>query len=96
MSFRKIVEVVIDGNTWELGYGYPGKTKGKVNDGLCSWERRRITIQRKSKGRTRKLSDVLAHELSHAVLPSLDEAYAELLGVVIGQAHEAFEKHDHE
>jgi hypothetical protein len=96
MSFRKITEVTIDGKKWELGYGYPGKTDGKVNDGICNWSRRRIVIQRRARGRLRRLADVLAHELGHAIIPSMDEDYVELLGKVIGEAYEAFEKHDHE
>lgn len=96
MSFRKIVEVIIDGKKWELGYGYPGKSDGRVHDGICNWGRRRIVIHRRSKGRTRHLADVLAHELGHAVIPSMDEEYVELLGRVVGEAYKAFEEHDHE
>jgi hypothetical protein len=92
MSFQKIVEVTINGKKWEIGYGYPGKINGKVNDGLCIWSRNRIVIQRKPKGRERSIVNVLTHELSHAVIPSLDEAYAEILGEVVSEAYEAFQK----
>lgn len=94
MSFKRIAKITIAGEVWELGYGFPGKRNGKVNDGLCSWERRRITIQRKSLGRSRSLAEVLAHEIAHAAMPALAEDYAEIIGDVVGKAYAAFEPYE--
>ena len=87
MSFRKVTSLEINGAPWEVGFGYPGKKAGRVHDGLCSWERKRITIQRKAKGRKRTLLGVIAHEVCHAVFPSADEQYVEHLAQSIEEAY---------
>lgn len=75
MSFRRIGSVIINGKRWAYGFGYPcgEKVRGKirVHDGICSWQKRRIIIQRGVKGRERSLEETVIHEVAHAVLTSM-------------------------
>jgi hypothetical protein len=89
MKFKKIASITINDAKWSIGYGYPGKTDGKTNDGICDYEKRRITI---SRGSTRNLLDVLAHEILHARFPDLTEESVNETAGIIDEAYGAFSK----
>jgi len=89
MKFQPIGQVSINGSKWVVGYGFPGTTNGKTDDGCCDYKRRRITINRRS---TRSLVDVLAHETIHARFPDLAEAAVNDCADIIGKAYDLFSK----
>lgn len=74
MSFRKICSAVFNGKRWSIGFGFPGKTKGKVDDGVCRYYSKRIVIHRKAKGRVICLEEAIIHECAHAAFPFILEA----------------------
>jgi len=83
MKFKKIASLTINGARWSIGYGNPGKN----TDGICDYEKRRITI---SRGSTRNLVDVLAHEILHARFPDLNEESVNEAAGIIDEAYGAF------
>ena len=83
MSFKKICTATINGHRWEVGFGYPGKEKGRVHDGQTFYDRRRIVIQRR--GRTRDLIETLCHELLHAHIEALKEETVEHFSSSMGK-----------
>jgi hypothetical protein len=85
MSFRRICFATINGRRWEIGFGFPGKTKGKVDEGVANYERRRIVLRRKIKGRKCSLLDGAIHELLHAAVPSLNEEVVDDFGELCGR-----------
>jgi hypothetical protein len=89
MKFKCITKVKIDGNEWEVGYGHPGTTKGKKNDGICRYAEQRIIINRRA---SCSLLDVLAHELIHARLPDLSEKSVEATANLIAKTYDEFSK----
>ena len=89
MKFKSLGQVEINGRKWQVGYGHPGFTNGKMDDGVCNYETRRITINR---GSTRSLLSVLAHEAIHARLPDLSEESVNETGELISQIYDLFSK----
>ena len=85
MSFKKICTAVINGKRWEIGFGFTGKTAGRVDDGVCRYYSRRIVLQRKAKGRKCTLIDGTVHELLHAAVPSLKEDVVNDFGELVGR-----------
>ena len=82
MGFRRIMSIVIRGQRWEVGFGYPNKTNGRVNDGLCHYEQKRIIIHSKKNGRKCSLADAVFHEVAHARFPDLNEDSITELGEI--------------
>jgi hypothetical protein len=89
MKFKCISKVEINGKKWEVGYGHPGTTKGKTDDGVCRYAERRIIINRRA---VRSLLDVLAHELIHARLPDLSEESVDETANLIAKTYDEFSK----
>jgi hypothetical protein len=90
MKFKSLGQVEINGEKWQVGYGHPGTTNGKTDDGVCNYQKRRITINRRS---TRSLLSVLAHEAIHARLPDLSEESVNATGELISEIYDLFSKH---
>jgi hypothetical protein len=84
-GFRKICTTTINGQRWEIGFGYTGKTNGKINEGLCDRPKRRIIFKSKSNGRKCTLIDVGVHELLHAYLECLHEDAVNEFGEICGR-----------
>jgi hypothetical protein len=81
MSFKRICSVTINGKRWSVGFGYPGKSNGIVNDGICLWEKRRIVIHAERNGRSRSLAETIVHEIAHARLgPDISEEAVDDIG----------------
>jgi hypothetical protein len=89
MKFKCISKVEINGKKWEVGYGHPGTTSAKTNDGICRYAERRIIINRRA---IRSLLDVLAHELIHARLPDLSEESVDATANLIAETYDEFSK----
>jgi len=85
MSYRKFCTATINGDKWEIGFGYAGKTKGKVDDGVCRYHTKRIVIASAHNGRVSSLADCVIHEIAHAVMPQIDEATITHLGEVASE-----------
>ena len=85
MSFRKICTATINGKRWDIGFGYPGKTKGKIDQGVCRYYSRRIVLHRKVKGRKCSIIDLAVHELLHAHVPSLKEEVVNEFGELVAR-----------
>jgi len=85
MSFRKVTTAMINGKRWEIGFGFTGKTAGKVDEGVASYARRRIVIRSKARGRKCSLIDGAIHELLHAAVPSLKEDVVNDFGELCGR-----------
>jgi len=85
MSFRKVCTATINGERWEIGFGYAGKTNGKVDDGVCRYHTKRIVIASAHNGRASTLEDAVIHEVAHAVMPQIDEATILHLGEVASE-----------
>jgi len=77
MSFRKICSAVINGKRWSVGFGYTGKTKGIVDDGVCRYHSHRIVVHAAHSGRVRSLEETVIHEVAHAAFPQIDETSIE-------------------
>jgi hypothetical protein len=84
-GFKKICTTTINGKRWVVGYGYTGKTDGKINDGLCVYSKRRIILQSKENGRKSTIIDVGVHELLHAYLMCLNEDSVNEFGELCGR-----------
>ena len=98
MSFRKVCSAMINGSRWTIGFGFTGKTKGRVDDGVCRYATNRIVIQASHNGRFRSLEECVIHEVAHAVLPQIDEATILHLGEVTAKVlikMRAAEPHKH-
>ena len=87
MKFKLLGRVEINGEKWQVGYGHPGFTEGRMDDGVCDYSKRRITIRR---GCTRSLLSVLAHEAIHARLPDLSEEAVNATGELISEIYDFF------
>lgn len=98
MSFRKILSININGKRWVVGYGYPGgeKIRGKirVHDGICNWEKRKIIIQAKNRGRSRSLAETIFHEVAHARFPDMNEDAIEELSSLAGKIFTKMQKYE--
>lgn len=81
---KKIVKTRINGDSWTIKFGDPGKTDGITNDGICDYEKRTIIINKKSQS---NLLNVLSHELTHARLQDLQEETVEELGTLIDEVY---------
>jgi hypothetical protein len=77
---KKNLRVRINGQVWTISYGIPGKTNGIIDDGCCDYEKRKITINRKSES---SFLNVLSHEVLHAMLPDFSEEAIEEIGSLI-------------
>jgi len=77
MKFNSVGKLTIGGKKWEVGYGNPGKH----NDGICDYEKRRITIAKNR--RVRGLANVVAHEVIHARIPDISEECVESTACLI-------------
>ena len=73
MSFRKICSAMFNGKRWQIGFGYTGKTRGKMDDGICRYQSKRIIIQGKHRGRLISLEEACIHECAHAAFPMIME-----------------------
>lgn len=86
-GFKKICTATINGKRWDIGFGFTGRTKGKIDDGVCRYHSRMVVLQRKAKGRKCTIIDGAVHELLHAYLPCLHEdsvtEFAELVARVL-------------
>ena len=89
MKFKLLGRVEINGEKWEVGYGHPGFTNARMDDGKCDYTNRRITINR---GCSRSLLSVLAHEAIHARLPDLAEGPVNETGELISEIYDLFSK----
>jgi len=89
IGFEPITTIQINGDEWTIGYGYAGKTKGRFNDGLCVYAKKRIIINRR---RVCSLLDVLAHEIIHARVPDLSETAVNDTAELIAKAYYDFDK----
>jgi hypothetical protein len=89
LKFHCITKVEINGKKWEIGYGHPGTTKGKTDDGICRYDECRIIINRRA---SCSLLDVLAHEIIHARVPDLSEESVGSTATLIAQAYDEFSK----
>jgi len=87
MKFKLVGRVEINGQKWQVGYGHPGFTDGQMDDGVCDYSKRRITINR---GCSRSLLSVLAHEAIHARLPDLSEESVNETGELISKIYDLF------
>ena len=85
MSFRRICTTTINGKKWEIGFGFPGKTKGKVDQGVANYTRRRIVLHSKKKGRKCTIIDLAVHELLHAAVPALKEEVVNDFGELVAR-----------
>jgi len=98
MSFRKILSININGKRWVVGYGYPGgeKIRGKirVHDGICNWDKRKIIIQAKNRGRSRSLAETIFHEVAHARFPDMNEDAIEELSSLAGKIFTKMQKYE--
>jgi hypothetical protein len=82
MSFQKITSIIINKKRWTIGYGFPGKTKGKVDEGSCNYEKRKVIIHHKKKGRICSLAEIVFHEIAHARFPDMKEDSINELGKI--------------
>jgi hypothetical protein len=73
MSFRRICSAILNGKRWQIGFGWTGKTKGKVDDGVCRHHSQRIVIHAAHKGRVVSLEEATIHECAHAAFPMIME-----------------------
>lgn len=80
MSFRKVTTATINGRRWRIGYGFPGKTNGKVDDGSSDEGQYKIVIHTSRRGRTRSIEECVCHELLHAAAPQLSEDFCTKFG----------------
>lgn len=77
------------GEEWTVKFGYPGKTNGVLDDGVCRYSNRTITIRRKSED---SLLNCVAHELIHSIVPSLNEDTVTFLGELIDEVYVKMEE----
>lgn len=77
--------IVIQGQRWEVGFGYTGKTNGVVDDGACNYEKKKITIRSEKRGRSRSLAETIFHEVAHARFPDITEDAITALGEIAGE-----------
>jgi len=89
VKFKGVAKVDINGRKWEIGYGHPGLTDGTINDGICDYDKRRITIYNRC---TRSLLSVLAHEILHARLHDISEEAVDECGELISKVYDIFTK----
>jgi uncharacterized protein YjaZ len=79
---REAIQFQLYGQTWEiiLTNRLP-RTDGKSNDGLCDRHARRIWIRDTLE--PRRMAEVVAHEINHAVYWSADEKVVDVSGKLI-------------
>lgn len=80
MSFRLVTTVTINGKRWKIGYGFPGKTNGEVDDGSSDEVLKKIIVLTARNHRSRSLEEVIAHEILHAMEPNLSEDFCTKYG----------------
>jgi hypothetical protein len=73
MSFRRICSAIFNKKRWQIGFGWTGKTNGKVDDGVCRYHQQRIVIHGKHRGRIVSLEEACIHECAHAAFPMILE-----------------------
>ena len=91
MSFKKIGTFYCMGDTWEYGWGRTLKTENGTAVGVCNYEKKRSTINKKYYEDC-NLSDVVAHEVFHAFVPTAREDIPDAFGQVVGDMVEALSK----
>jgi len=64
---------MINGQRWQVGFGYTGKTRGVVDDGVCRYHSRRIVVHGAHNGRYTSLEETVIHEVAHAAFPQIEE-----------------------
>jgi len=84
-EYDEVGVINILGEQWSYGYGDAGKTRGRPDDGCCSYARNRIIINPKH---TSPLLDVVAHEVAHAFFPTTREKVIEAVGNAINEVHD--------
>jgi hypothetical protein len=94
MSFKKVCTATILGKRWTIGFGFPGKTGGVVDDGSADKELRRIVIHAARNGRTRSLVECAVHELTHARFPDLEEQAVTEFGELVARVYEKLSLHE--
>jgi hypothetical protein len=94
MSFKKVCTATINGKRWTIGFGFPGKTRGVVDDGSADKSKRRIVIHAKHNGRTRSLVECICHELLHARFGDIEEAACTEYGELVAQVYEKLSVHE--
>jgi len=83
MSYREIHQTKVRGRKVSIGFGNPGKTKGKPDEAKCVCEMDRILphrqwkdkviVRSKKGGRGCSLLSAVSHELLHLLFPDLSE-----------------------
>jgi len=94
MSFKRICTATILGKRWTVGFGFPGKTGGIVDDGSADKDLRRIVIHAARNGRTRSLVECTVHELLHARFPDIEERAVEEFGELVARVYEKLASHE--
>lgn len=83
-EYTEVGTITILGEEWSYGYGYPGKTRGKTNDGKCYYSRNRIVIDPQH---TCSLLDVVAHEVAHAYFRNEREKVINSFGKAVDEIY---------
>lgn len=91
MSFKKVGTFELFGDIWEYGWGKTASTPNGPAVGICNYEKKRITINRKYHEEC-SLPDVVSHEVFHAFVPTAREEIPELFGQVVGDMVKELEK----
>jgi hypothetical protein len=94
MSFKRVCTATILGKRWSIGFGFPGKTKGIVDDGSADKHQRRIVIHAAHNGRTRSLVECTVHELLHARFPDIEEEAITEFGELVARVYEKLSAHE--
>lgn len=94
MSFKKICTATILGKRWVIGFGFPGRTRGVVDDGSADKIQRRIVIHAARNGRTRSLVECTVHELLHARFPDIEEEAVNEFGELVARVYEKLSHHE--
>jgi hypothetical protein len=94
MSFKRVCTVTILGKRWSIGFGFPGRTAGIVDDGSADKALRRIVIHAAHNGRTRSLVECTVHELLHARFPDIEEEAVTEFGELVARVYEKLSAHE--
>lgn len=93
MPPNKKINFLVQGRKWSLKFGNPGSTGGILDDAVCDYSNRTITLRKKAKA---SMLNCLAHELLHARCPDLEETavhdYGDLLDEVFTKLMCSLEK----
>jgi hypothetical protein len=94
MSFKRVCTAAILGKRWSIGFGFPGRTAGIVDDGSADKHQRRIVIHAAHNGRTRSLVECTVHELLHARFPDIEEEAVTEFGELVARVYEKLSAHE--